>query len=126
MATKKNATDLGLIVVEVDGTGIEQGRTYTDKNSGLTKPLPGRQTAYIWQGGKYPTEISIDIPDGKGPYRPGMYLLAGAVFESGKFGRLEFKGGRELRLVEVGEAVEALNLSIREDNAASNLKAVGA
>ena len=106
--TQEMAAALALITVEVDGSGIEQGRTYTDKNTGLTKPLPGRQSAFIWMGKRYPISVSIDIPEGKPPYRPGTYLMAGSLFESGKFGRLEFTGGRNLELVPLDQAIEAL------------------
>lgn len=101
----------GLIFVEIDGSGVEQGRTYTDKATGAVKPLPGRQTGYIWQGGKYPIEVSIDVPEGKGPYRPGMYLLGGPIFQSGDYGRVGFKGTRELALVSLEEVLDRAALS---------------
>jgi hypothetical protein len=99
---------LGLLIVEVDGSGVEQGRTYKDKNDGTTKPLQGRQTGFLWQGDAYPTKISVDIPDGKGPYRPGLYLFSGEMFEGGKYGRLEFRGTRGTQLVPLEEAAKAL------------------
>lgn len=102
---------LGLVLVEIDGSGIEQGRSYTDKATGAQKPLPGRQTAYFWQGGKYPAEVSLDYPDAHGPYRPGFYFLGGPVFAGGDYGRLNFKGGRELRLVSVDEVFDRVGLA---------------
>ena len=101
----------GLVLVEIDGTGVEHGRTYTDKATGAQKPLPGRQTAYIWQGGKYPVEVSLDYPDSAGAYRPGFYFLGGAVFASGDYGRVNWKGSRELKLVSADELFDRLGLS---------------
>ncbi len=101
----------GLVLVEIDGSGVEQGRTYTDKTTGGQKPLPGRQTGYIWQGGRYPVEVSIDIPDGKGPYAPGFYFFGGTIFQGGDYGRLNFKGSRELKLVAADEVADRLALT---------------
>lgn len=101
----------GLVLVEIDGSGVEQGRTYTDKATGAQKPLPGRQTGYVWQGGRYPVEVAIDIPEGKGPYAPGFYFFGGTIFQSGDYGRLTFKGSREVKLVQVDELVDRLALA---------------
>lgn len=102
------AVTAGVHFVEIDGTGVEQGRTYIDKKDGLTKPLRGRQTGFLWQGARYPIEVSVDIPDGKGPYRPGLYVFAGAMFGAGKFGRLEYIGTRNVELIPVADAARAL------------------
>lgn len=110
------ATASAMLIVEIDGSGIEQGRTYTDKKDGLTKPLRGRQNGFLWQGGKYPITISIDIPDGKPPYAPGSYVLCGSLFEAGKFGRMEFKGTRDLTLISVAMAAEALAAVAAEES----------
>jgi len=112
-----DAASAGICYVEIDGTGIEQGRHYTDKASGLQKPLPGKQTGYIWQGGRYPITISVDIPEGKGPYRPGLYLFSGPMFESGKYGRVEFKGLRECQLVEMSIAADVLDALAKAESA---------
>lgn len=107
--TRENlATALGLIMFEIDGTGIEQGRTYTDKTSGIQKPLPGRQTAFVWQGSKYPLKCQVDIPEGRPPYAPGSYLASGELFAGGEYDRLSFKGTRNLYLIPVAEAAAAL------------------
>lgn len=108
----KGADALGLIFVEIDGTGVDQGRTYKDATTGLTKPLPGKQTAFIHCGKRYPLEVAMPFPDGSPPYRPGLYLLAGAVFESGKYGRIEFIGDRSLELVPVSIAVDFLTSTL--------------
>ena len=100
MDYEKLAKDAGLVMVEVDGSNIQQGRTFTDRNTGQTKPLPGTQAAYIWQGGKYPVEVAVEFNDQNGPYKPGWYFLGGAVFASGDYGRINFKGTRELNLIE--------------------------
>lgn len=118
MDHQNNATALALHIVEIDGSGIEQGRTYTDKKDGLTKPLQGRQTGYLNTGDRYPLKISVDIPNGAAPYRPGLYLLSGSIFESGKYDRLEFKGGRDLRLVPLDLAIDALT-SARDELSAN-------
>ena len=104
------SSSLGLVLVEIDGSGIKPGRTYTDKTTGQQRPLPGQQTAYFWQGGKYPTEVALDVPD-VGPYRPGWYFLGGSVFASGDYSRLNFKGGRELSLVSVDEVFDRAALA---------------
>ena len=115
--TKENlATALALHLVEIDGTGIEQGRTYTEKSTGLQKPLPGRQTAYVWQGAKYPLEISVDIPAGKAPYAPGTYLMSGRIYEAGEYGRLQWRGPRDLYLIDLSTAVEALAAIVKEES----------
>lgn len=113
------ANAAALITVEIDGTGIEVGKTYTEKATGLTKPLGGRQTGFIWQGSRYPLQVSIPIPDGKPPYRPGTYVLSGALFESGKFQRIEFKGTRDLQLIPVADAAAALTAIAKEEAPAS-------
>ncbi len=117
------AVTAGVHFVEIDGSGVEQGRTYTDKKDGLTKPLRGRQTAFLWQGSRYPIEITVDIPDGQGPHRPGLYVMTGAMFEAGKFGRLEFKGTRGCSLVSVTEASRALADLAASEEGAPKLKA---
>lgn len=106
------AAAAGLHFVEIDGTGIEQGRTYKEKDAsgnptGLTKPLPGSQNGYLWQGDAYPIKVSINIPDGKAPYAPGLYAMTGAVFEAGKYSRLTFKGDRAMVLIPIADAALA-------------------
>ena len=113
----------GLHFVEIDGSGIEQGRTYTEKGTGLTKPLRGRQTGFLWQGSRYPLQISVDIPDGKGPYRPGLYVFSGSMFEAGKFGRLEYKGTRDCELLPVEDAAKAFADLAASEGKQPNLKA---
>lgn len=122
--TKDNlATALALCLVEIDGSGIDQGRTYKDKETGTTKPLPGQQTGYIWQGGKYPLKVSIPIPEGKPAYRPGSYLMSGEMFASGQYDRIEFKGTRNMQLISVADAAQALAEIASEE---SNVKPVKA
>lgn len=107
----------GLVLVEIDGSGIEPGRTYTDKTTGQQRPLPGKQTGYIWQGGKYPVEVSLDVPDA-GPYRPGFYFVGGPIFSSGDYQRLQFKGGRDLKLIAVDEVFDRAALATNKAKAA--------
>ena len=102
------AAMLGLHIIEIDGSGIDQGRTYVDKKTQATKPLPGRQTGYLSQGDRYPIKISVDILDGNVPYRPGLYLMSGALFGTGDFERVTFKGTRNLVLIELADAARAL------------------
>lgn len=111
MGLQELASKLGIILVEVDGSGIKTGRTYTDKVSGAVKPLSDSQTAFLWQGSKYPVEVSIDIPQGQAPYRPGFYFLGGPIFAAGDYGRANFKGFRELALVECDLVFDQLSLS---------------
>lgn len=120
-----NAVALALHFVEIDGSGIEQGRTYKDKETGLTKPLRGVQNAFLNTGDRYPLKISVDIPEGSAPYRPGLYLLAGAIFAAGKFGRLEFVGARNMSLVPLDMAISALTAA-QADAAPPKPKAVNA
>lgn len=110
------AVTAGLHFVEIDGSGVEQGRTYTEKATGLTKPLQGRQTGFLWQGDRYPVQIAVNIPDGKPPYRPGLYVMSGGIFEAGKFNRVEFRGTREMQLIPLPDAIDALKeLQASED-----------
>lgn len=95
----------GIVTVEVTDDPIEPGRTYTDKATGMQKPLPARQTAFVWTGKRYPVEMKLDVPN-TGPYRPGLYLIAGDVFAAGKYGRVEFND-RGLQLVSVTDAIVA-------------------
>jgi hypothetical protein len=104
------AQKTGMVLVEIDGSGVKAGRMYADKVTGAQRPIPGSQTAYIWQGGKYPVEISIDVDDAKGPLRPGFYFLGGAIFASGDYGRVRLKGFRDLRLVECGLVFDSVAL----------------
>jgi hypothetical protein len=109
------AATAGVHFVEIDGTGIEQGRTYTDKKDGLTKPLNGKQNGYIWQGDRYPIAIAVDIPTGAGPYKPGLYVMTGPIFAAGEYGRLQFKGTRNSALISVADAAKALAELARSD-----------
>lgn len=118
MNLEEFAAKAGIIVVEVDGSGIKQGRTYTDKNTGATKPLPDQQTGFIWQGSKYPVEVSLDVPEGKAPYRPGFYFLGGPIFGAGDYGRVNFKGMRELDLVDVSLVLDSLGIDAPKAKAA--------
>jgi len=107
--TRENvSTALSLILVEIDGSGISQGRTYKDKETGNTKPLGDTQTGYLWMGGRYPVQVAIDIPKGAAPYAPGTYVPAGPLFQAGKFGRWEFVGTRELMLIPLDAAIRAM------------------
>jgi Helix-destabilising protein len=118
------ATAAGVHYVEIDGTGIEQGRTYTDKKDGLVKPLTGRQNGYLWQGDRYPIQISVDIPQGAGPYRPGLYVITGPMFAAGEYGRVNYKGMRNASLISVADAAQALAaLALEETGEVVNLKA---
>lgn len=123
MTKEQLASALGLHVVEIDGSGIEQGRTYQEKGTGLTKPLRDRQSGWLWQGAKFPTKISVDIPEGKQPYPNGSYLMSGEMFGSGDFDRLTFNGTRHMTLIPVGEAASALKAVADEEAAAPKLKA---
>ncbi|MBV7267566.1 G5P family DNA-binding protein [Erythrobacter ani] len=118
MNLEEFAKQAGLVLVEIDGSGVEQARTYTDKLTGQVKPLPGRQTGFIWQGGKYPVEVGVDFPTEKGPYAPGMYFLGGPIFSAGDYGRVQFKGTRELNLVDADEVLDRLTLAASAKGAA--------
>ena len=117
------AVTSGLHFVEIDGTGVEAPRTFTDKQTGMQKPLPGRQTAFLWQGSRYPIQISVDYTNERGPHRPGLYLLSGAMFEAGKFGRVEFRGTRDLELIPLADALVALSGLHESDQPVKSVKA---
>lgn len=112
------ATKAGIILVEIDGSGIKPSRTYTDKASGQQRPLPGTQTAFIWQGSKYPVEVAIDYEDSSGPYRPGFYFLGGPIFAAGDYGRTNFRGFRELVLAEVSVVLDSIAVADPKSKAA--------
>lgn len=96
----KLAETTGMVLVEVDGTGIKQPRMVTVKATGAQMQMPGGQAAFIWQGQKYPVAVEIEWDAERGPYKPGFYFIGGPLFAAGDYGRINFKGGRELVLVE--------------------------
>lgn len=108
---------LGLVVVEISDEPVEPGRTFTDKTTGMQKPLPARQTGWLWSGKRHPIEVKLDVDDKAGPYRPGIYLLGGDIFNAAKFGRVEFND-RRLRLVRCSDAIVALGGDIGKLKAA--------
>lgn len=64
--------------VEITDEPVSPGRNWTDPKTGMIKPLPSTQRAYLWTGGTYPeANFDVEVPD-SGPYRPGFYLLAGS------------------------------------------------
>lgn len=100
-------TTLDAVVrVEITDEPIIPGRSGV--KDGKPWSIPNKQPAYLWQGDRYPTRIEIPSPD-KGPYRPGMYLLAGVPFKTGVVaGRVAVQfDDRGLTLVPV-EALQAL------------------
>lgn len=71
-----------MIFIEITDEPIATSRPFSDKTTGETKPGRSRQNAYIHQGDRYPLKTMIAVPDA-GPYRPGNYLIGGALFSSG-------------------------------------------
>lgn len=90
--------------VEIDDSPIIPAKTGTYE--GQTRHTPAKQQAFMWGGRKYPLPFTIKVPD-EGPYRPGRYLVAGDVFQTGQFG-LDFRTGN-MRLTPVEEALAQLS-----------------
>lgn len=84
--------------IEIESSAVEE-RSGTIKN-GDRKGEAWRirsQTGWLYNGSKYPVEISIPLRDDQGAYGPGDYTIAPESFESGEFHRLQF--ARQLVLV---------------------------
>lgn len=94
------------VFVEIGTEPLELARTITGKD-GMPKVMPARQTAWLWISKRHPIEIKVEIETGTSPYRPGLHLLGGPVFEAGEWGRPKFSS-RHLILVPVQEAFESL------------------
>jgi len=101
------------VFVEIGNEPLEAARTITGKD-GMPKVMPARQTAWLWIGKRHPIEIKVEIETGTSPYRPGLHLLGGPVFEAGEWGRPKFNS-RHLVLVPVAEAFDALMQPSGED-----------
>jgi hypothetical protein len=99
-----------LITIEITDEPVNPARSWTDKTTGMVKPIPASQTAYVFNGGKMPfTSFSVDVDDRRGPLRPGTYLLGGGSMRLYK-GELQFnKYGAEL--VSIEEALAQLRPS---------------
>jgi hypothetical protein len=95
-----------LIMVEITDEPIIPGRPFTDKSTGMTRPPIAKQAAYLHSGARYPTPFKIIVPE-TGPYRPGMYLLAGDAFKAGEWDGLKFSD-RNLQLVAAADVVAEL------------------
>jgi hypothetical protein len=101
-----NQSAAALIYVEISDEPIVVGRPYADKTTGQLKPAISKQNAYLHSGARYPIPFKCIVPD-VGPYRPGMYLVAGDVFKPGDFDGLKFFD-RNLSLVAFADALKAL------------------
>lgn len=96
------------IVVEISAEPVIAGRSGTNDRGAFT--IPAKQNAYLHMGAVYPTKTEVIVPD-TGPYRPGMYLLAGPMFKVGDYGRLSVDD-RAIQLVAVDDAIAALKLPL--------------
>ena len=63
-----------LVRVEVLAEAIIEGRSGV--KDGRAWVIPPKQACAIWQDELFPTRLEVPVPD-SGPYKPGMYLLAG-------------------------------------------------
>lgn len=63
--------------VEIADAPIISGRSGISK-SNQPYTIPDKQNAALHFGGAFPHPVQIAIPDGKSPYKPGLYLLTGA------------------------------------------------
>jgi hypothetical protein len=96
-----------LIVVEVSDEPIITSKPYTDPKTGMVKPPSSKQMCYVHFGARYPVAFKMKVPD-EGPRRPGMYMLGGRLFKPSQYDGLDFTGDRELDLIPVGAAIDAL------------------
>lgn len=95
--------------VEILDEPIEPGRNFTDKTTGMQKLLPGKQKAYLWNGtAAYPVPFKLEVDPAQGPFRPGLYMIAGECFGPGEYDRLKFDN-RKFQLIPMDLAIGALS-----------------
>lgn len=76
---------------------------WTDKKTG-EKRHKSKQRAYMHGAGLYPVPFKIELDDTSGPFRPGLYLIAGEAFSPGDFDGLKFQD-RRMKLMPLEEAL---------------------
>lgn len=99
---------LGRIVrVEITDKPIIPGRSGVKDNRPWT--IPSKHPAWLWQDDQYPTSIEIPVPE-SGPYKPGLYLLAGVPLTAGvRRDRIVYQfDDRDLHLIAVEEVAKAV------------------
>lgn len=80
--------------------------SWNDRKTGEAKTKT-KQPAYLHGGGAYPIPFKVEI-DENGPFRAGLYMLAGDAFKIGDFEALEFKD-RNFKLIPLDEALGQLS-----------------
>lgn len=94
-------------VIEIANEPMIEGRPFTDKATGNTRPAINRQNAYLHSGNAYPIPFKIKVEDRDGPRRPGFYLLGGGeAFRIGQYG-VDMVSSK-LELVPLDAALEQL------------------
>ena len=63
--------------VEIADSPIVSGRSGISSKTNQPYTIPDKQTAALHFGGPFPHPVEIAIPEGKSPYKPGLYLLTG-------------------------------------------------
>lgn len=102
-----NKSAPSVLVVEVTDEALDEIKPYTDKTTGMTRPGKTKQRCYLHTGARHPVPFKVSVPEA-GPYRPGMYVLAGVdIFKPGDFDGLKFSD-RTLELVSVTDAIEQM------------------
>lgn len=89
MYSKKDCiSDLSVTIQDED---VENIRLVEGVSQATGKQYSFRQQdCWLNFGLRYPTRISVIIPDKKSPYKAGNYLLAAQSLTADKYGRLKF------------------------------------
>lgn len=108
MTQANNRAAAAAIYVEVSNEPLIQGKPYTDKNTGMTRPAISKQNCYLHTGARYPVPFKLAVQPETGPLRPGFYLIGGTeAFKPGEYDGLKF-WDRGVLLVPVADALAAL------------------
>lgn len=74
-------------------------RKYTDKKG--VEHIARSQVGYLHNGGRFPTQIRVSVPEKRAPYSPGEYEFAPEAFNVSRWGDVTLNGF-ETHLVPLG------------------------
>ena len=87
---------LGMLRIEITPSQAELTVRSGITNTGKPYTIQ-EQHAYVYLGGDYPMPFLIPIPEGRGAFAPGQYVLGLKSITIGRFSKLEFS--REFELI---------------------------
>ena len=104
--------------VEIADAPIVTGRSGISSKTNQPYTIPDKQSAALHFGGAFPHPVEIPIPQGKSPYKPGLYLLTGSdLVRPGPNGPMV--NLRDAQLIGLDEVKEMLTNSKPQLKAAS-------